>query len=113
MDRTWSMWAEDRGGEGKGKGGGQEGGGRGFVLRRRGEMWLFVARCCAVCAGEGRFTAETQRTRRGGEVGDCRFGGWVRFALVSGWCALAWFGRVWRVGTCGMPTLADGCLVGD
>ena len=38
---------------------------------------------------------DTEAQRRG-EDWDCRFGGWVRFAFLSGWSALAVFGRVWR-----------------
>ena len=60
-------------------------------------------------AGEN-CTTESRRAQRGGIGGDCRFGGWVRFALVSGWCALAVFGGVWqRLAHGGVGRVESGC----
>jgi hypothetical protein len=92
MDRTWSM--------------------RGRIGRRRQkakgeEVWVRfaparanVAFCCAVWrpAARGRRECATETRRHRGERGDGdrRFGGWVRFALASRWCALEQVGRSWR-----------------
>jgi hypothetical protein len=71
----------------------------GFVLRRRGELWGFVAPCCARLRdpGECSATEDTEDT-------EDTEGRWVRFAPGrehgARWQRLAWFG------TSGMPTLA-------
>jgi len=65
--------------------------------RRRGQMRLFVARCCAVLRVMGGMCHRDTETQRKERDGDCRFGGWVRFAFVSRWRALE---QVGATGVC-------------